>query len=68
MDTPFEKLHKPLQDCNTVVLITQGENTARQARPMAVAHVDENCAEIKECEQQCQVILTHGAGWPPSSR
>jgi general stress protein 26 len=73
MDNQIEKLRGQLQDFDTAVLITRGENAAVHARPMAVARVDENCdlwfftgaqsAKVDEIEAHPQAQVICQSGW-----
>ena len=73
MENQIEKLRTQLQDFDTVVLLTQGEDAAGHARPMAVARVDENCdlwfftgqdsAKVKEIEADTHAQVIAQNGW-----
>ena len=72
-ENQIEKLREQLQDFDTVVLITQGEDAAGHARPMAVARVDENCnlwfftgehsVKVQEIEADARAQVICQAGW-----
>lgn len=71
-DTQIERLREQLQGFDTVVLITEGQNNAAHARPMAVARVDENCGrfftaehsvKVKEIEADARAQVIGQSGW-----
>ena len=72
-ENQIEKLREQLQDFDTVVLITQGEDAAGHARPMAVARVDENCnlwfftgehsVKVQEIEADARAQVICQDGW-----
>ena len=73
MDDQIQKLREQLAGYDTVVLITQGQDSAGHARPMAVARVEENCdlwfftgeqsAKVKEIEADTHAQVIAQDGW-----
>lgn len=73
MEDQIEKLREQWKGFQTVVLITQGEDGSGHARPMAVAHVDENCdlwfltgeqsAKVREIEADTLAQVIGQDGW-----
>lgn len=72
MQNPMDKLHELWKGFDSVVLITQTSPAIAHARPMAIAHVDDNCdlwfftnehtAKVREIESnaRAQVIAQQG--------
>lgn len=72
-ENQIEKLRDLLKDFTTAVLITHGDSTGWQARPMAMARVEENgdlwfftgeqTAKVREIEADARVQVVCQDGW-----
>lgn len=75
METPVQKIHGLLKKFNTAMLVTHGRDAIEHARPMGIAHLEENCdlwfftdrisEKTREIRQDAKVLLVfqkdHGA-------
>ena len=67
METPTQKIHGLLKKFDTAMLVTHGHDTIEHARPMGIAHLEENCdlwfftdrvsEKTREIQQDAKVLL-----------